>query len=171
MNFGRARELFKSSPLSEISLRVSRFFSGVGGHYLQRKPPTNTQHQDAIESAVGFIGHGLRVVANEGENFASRLRTNSGAIVLPSLHSLICYTQHLSHLDIGQTPVNACQPEMFSKCSRMRWNCFLNPPIHRNHWKTCDNRPTTNTQQRARPVLPPPPFHPPCTGRASHARR
>jgi hypothetical protein len=93
--------------------------------------------------------HGLRVVAYEGDNFGPRLRANRIAIVLPSLHSLICYAKHLSHLDVRQIPVNSCQPEMFSKRPRMRWNCFLNPPIHRNHRQTCFNRPTTNTQQCA----------------------
>ena len=116
---------------------------------LLRKSPTNTQHQNAIGSPVGFAGHGFRVVADEGDNFEPRLRANRIAIVLPSLHSLICYAKHLSHLDLGQIPVNTCQPEMFAKRPRMRWNCFLSPPIHRNHWQTCFNRPTTNTQQCA----------------------
>ena len=86
----------------------------------REKRPINTQHQDAIESPVGIAGRGFRVVADEGNNFEPRLRANRIAIVLPSLHSLTCYAKHLSYLDVGQIPVNACQPEMFAKRLRMR---------------------------------------------------
>jgi hypothetical protein len=72
------------------------------------------------------------------------------SIVLLFLYGLVCYANDLSNLDNGQIPVNARQPEMFTKRLRVRRSRFLNPPIHRHHRKTCYHRPTTNTQQGAR---------------------
>ena len=136
--------------------RGSRFlFSWPLEGVQQRKPAYKYPTSRCVWVTCWFRRSRFRVVADEGDNFESRFRANRIAIVLPSLHSLICYTKHLSHLDVGQIPVNSCLPEVFAKRLRMRWNRFLNPPINRNHWKTCDNRPATNIQQGARHLLPP----------------
>jgi len=107
-----------------------------------------------MKSPVGFTRFSFRVIADEGNNFKSGLWADPVAIVLPSLHRLICYAKHLSHLDIGQIPVNTCESEMFAQGPRLRRNGFLNPAIHRDPWKTCDSRPITNTQQGARRLRP-----------------
>ena len=101
------------------SFRGSRFFVGIGELPNREKWPVNTQHQNAIESPVGFAGGDFRVVAGESNDFAPRLLANRIAIVFPSLHSLVCYAKHLSHLDIGQIPVGTRQPEMFAERLRM----------------------------------------------------
>ena len=120
MFFGDSRKAFARFPVS---------FSGASGYFLQGKPPTNTQHQYAIESPVWFATRGFRVVADEGDNLGSGLRANPGSIVLPLFHRLISYPENMSHLDIGQFEVNADTSEMLPKRSWMFGCLSPNPPI------------------------------------------
>ena len=98
------------------------------------------------------------IVAKKGDDTDAGVWANRYHIVFPFDDGLIGYSQQCGDFHLTQAPVDARQTKVLAEGLRGLRSPLPNPPIDRNRWEMCDNCPTTNTQQGARHLLPPPPF-------------